>query len=170
MYMVSWTKTLKESFKEVARRVNLNGFNFVDLGAGKGKVVLLARELKILGSKNERYAGIDFESTLIEVAKSNSFKLFGDEGFFLNVDVYDIEWEEFSQKLLVYLYNPFDNLVLTKVLERIKDKQVVVIYVNPVHSQTFQAKGYYLLYEKIEWHANLNFSILTNSPKLLERS
>jgi SAM-dependent methyltransferase len=100
MYMVSWTKTLKTAFYEIIRRIDLDEFAFIDLGCGKGKAVLLARELQILGKDPQYYLGIDFSEDLIEIAKSNCNELFQDFGNFLVQDVLEIDWAKLPEKCL----------------------------------------------------------------------
>ena len=169
MYMVSWTSTVKKSFKEAICRFDLSGFVFIDLGCGKGKAVLLARELSLLGGDVVQYIGIDFVDSLVQIARNNSRKLFGDEGNFIVKDAIQVEWDKLPKNVLIFMYNPFDAVILDRVLSQIVDKQVISIYVNPVHQAVFQAKGYSLLYEKRDWHANLNFSLMTNIQEISER-
>ena len=162
MYMVSWTQTLNRAFKELTTIANIENYDFIDLGCGKGKACLIARKVELLGKSSLRYFGVDFESNLIAIAQENSIKIFKDEGNFIFEDVTKLDWKSFGEYLVVYLYNPFSSLIINEVLQQICDKKTIVLYTNPAEVETFMDLGYKVLYSKESWHANLNFKILTN--------
>jgi SAM-dependent methyltransferase len=167
MYMVSWSSTLRKSFLKTKVLFNLQNFDFIDLGSGKGKATLYARKSNLLG-ESDRYFGIDFEKSLVEIAKRNSIKMFGDPGNFFAEDVVEVEWDKYSRKLLIYMYNPFDSIVLKQVLEKIKTKKVIIVYVNPVETPLLVENGYKILYSFKSWHANLTYTLFTNMQILTE--
>jgi SAM-dependent methyltransferase len=169
MYMVSWTSTLRSALARTSKIINPAHFDFLDLGCGKGKACLVARQSQFLGSENLSYYGVDFEPQLVKVAISNSLKLFGEEGNFIECDVTKMNWNKFSENLIIYMYNPFNSLILTQVLNQLKSKNVLFIYCNPVELDTFIKFGYRVLHSTDSWHANLNFKIL-GSHKIEEVS
>jgi hypothetical protein len=168
MYMVSWTNTLRRSFKELQNIRNLSNCEFIDLGAGKGKATLFARKYHLIGAPG-RYWGIDFEESLISIAKRNSVTMFGDEGNFLQEDVVNINWERFGTDLVIYMYNPFNSNVMRHVLKQIENKNVTIIYVNPVEASTILEFGYESRINIRKWHANLSFGIFTQNHYGTER-
>ena len=74
MYMVSWTSTLRKALKRTSKIIDPVHFDFLDLGCGKGKACLVAKQSQFLGSENLNYFGVDFEPQLVKVAISNSLK------------------------------------------------------------------------------------------------
>jgi hypothetical protein len=162
MYMVSWTSTLKQMFKIAQPLVRSIDCDFIDLGCGKGKVYLMAKQSAFLGVSNQSYYGVDFEPSLINIANSNSLKLFGDKGSFILSDVTNLDWNKFKENIVIYMYNPFNSKILTLVLRQIKNKKVVILYSNPLETETFRSFGYRVIHSTDKWHANLSFKILTN--------
>jgi len=158
-YMVSWNRTLKQTQSHVTKLLkDLDGHSFVDYGCGKGKVVLWSAKKDILKIGN-RYVGIDFDSSLIEIAKSNANKMHLDAGIFKNANV--LNFLEYPEKEISFFYNPFDEKILSRLLEGLINRASAVIYVNPVHRQLFLDAGFISKIRKEEWHANLSYEIFT---------
>ncbi len=110
-------------------------FEFVDLGSGKGRVLLLASRRPF-----RRVTGVEFSSELAATAAANI------EAFRRRVpgcaptrsvhgDATQFEWPDGN--LCVYAYNPFDEHVMTAVLRNLVDamssahRRVVLVYYNP---------------------------------------
>jgi predicted RNA methylase len=108
---------------------------FLDIGSGKGRAMILAAEAgfrKVIGVEYAAELN-DIAHTNIEMVKSKfpktEFEL--SEG---DAVAYDIP-EEVD---VIYLFNPFDEETICKLLERIKpifnrDKKIHLVYVHPVH-------------------------------------
>lgn len=152
LYMSSWTREIKRSFHALrALAGDLGMFTFVDIGCGKGKVVLLWQKLLARSGIRQTVYGIDYYPPFIATARENSGKMFSHPGNFLYADATTLDYSRFGKKLVVYLYNPFGEVILRKVLQRLKNADVFVIYNNPVHADVFPEFGYELVYE----HAGL---------------
>lgn len=162
MYMVSWSSTLDKSFNHIKKNFKLSNFEFIDLGSGKGKAALMARESEIVGKSGEKYFGYDFDNSLIEIAKLNSIIMFGDDGKFSTLDVREIQWNSHSNSIVIYMYNPFTKEVMVDVLRALRKKKIILVYCNPVEHSTIQNFGYRLHQKYIGWHPNLNCNIYTN--------
>ena len=115
---------------------------FVDLGCGKGLVLMLAARLGF-----KRVIGVEFGRNLYEVALANLEKfqqrsagrppiemVFGDA----------VEFVFPAMALVLYLYHPFGPEVIAKVLDNLHaslsecPRSCWIVYVNPVHHRVFE--------------------------------
>ena len=161
MYMVSWTSVITKALDFVKRELmsSQSNYRFIDIGCGKGKVILVARLQKFIDRSPSSYIGIDFDGKLIEIARDNSSRLFGDQGEFLHADIVDFDFRQWNSCLILFLYNPFDQEVLSKFLLKLKDLSVIIIYVNPVHRDLLIGRGYTSRTQHSDWHPNLTFEV-----------
>lgn len=161
MYMVSWTSVIVKALDFVKEDLmtSESNYRFIDIGCGKGKVVLVARLHDFIGRNRSSYIGIDFDGKLIDTARDNSLHLFADEGEFLHADIVDFDFAQLNSSLVLFLYNPFDQDVLSKFLLKLKDLRVIIIYVNPVHRHLLIGHGYISRKHNSGWHPNLTFEI-----------
>lgn len=158
-YMVSWDRTLKQTQRDVMNLFDhLDDHYFVDYGCGKGKVVLWSLNKDIL-KIGQRYIGIDFDPSLVAIAKNNAKAMHLDEGVFRNANVLD--FLDYPDKEISFFYNPFDQKILEKLLVNLSGRATAVIYVNPVHRQLFLEAGFKSRIRKKSWHANLSYEIFT---------
>jgi SAM-dependent methyltransferase len=162
MYMVSWTSTVLKSLSRIDSHGLFGRYKLIDIGCGKGKVLLLARRKQLLGSGNENYIGIDFESRLVEIARQNSKRMFRDQGIFHCKDILDFSFADLGENLVFFLYNPFDSNVMRQFLQKIANCRCAIIYVNPVHSSILMERGFIEIEDSQSWHPNLCFKIFIN--------
>ncbi|RYZ07100.1 MAG: class I SAM-dependent methyltransferase [Myxococcales bacterium] len=112
--------------------VSHRDFTFVDLGCGKGRVVLMAAQYPF-----QRVVGVDISPTLTAVARSNVARFPArarrcDSVEICNADVTTFDLP--STNLLLHLYHPFDGEVTSAVLARLESslrqtpRRVVVAY------------------------------------------
>lgn len=118
-------------------------FAFVDYGAGKGRVVLLAMEMGFLP-----VTGVELSAPLCRIARSN-LAIFGAQNPSLpmarivEADATTVQPE--GRKIVAYFYNPFDAVIMARVRRRLEDalrngaERVIVIYANPEHGHVFAA-------------------------------
>jgi len=159
LYMTSWTNEVRRSFNFLRRRNILDReYIFIDVGCGKGKVCLL---WELFERKNNQgkctIVGIDYYEHFAEIARENYLKLFGTSGFFLTVDATVYDFSSIEKQLIVYLYNPFDQIVLKQVVDKLP-VNTIIIYNNPVHTAVF-ARGYEAIYQHLGWHPNVQTTI-----------
>lgn len=159
-YMVSWTKTLRDTQNHIAKlNIDLSEFTFVDYGCGKGKAILWSQKKDILNLRNN-YLGIDFDESLINIARANARKMKLNSDVFYHNNVLNFPY--YSSPEISYLYNPFDEIVLKKLLTTLKKRAKFVIYINPIHRQLFIDTGFRTHIRRNSWHANLSYEILVN--------
>ena len=158
-YMASWDKTLKITQEIVLEMLgNLEGHHFVDYGSGKGKAILWSLKNDILKLEG-KYLGIDFDPSLVEIAKNNARRMRFTPDVFINANV--LKYRNYPIKEISFFYNPFDEKVLTPLLESLIHRSSAVIYVNPVHRKIFLEAGLKSRVRKNGWHANLSYEIFS---------
>lgn len=115
--------------------VDLPNTTFVDWGAGKGRVALLAAQRPFF-----RVIGVEHDANLHAVAERN-LAAFDARGGRV-APVYFFRGDASRQPLpdgplVVYLYNPFGPDVLIPALARARRPELRVIYVNPLEELVF---------------------------------
>jgi len=131
------------AFRKVLRSI---GFpkqgTFVDIGSGKGKLLLLAAEYGF-----RRVVGVEISQQLCEVAEKNVAHYRGKTGRELNVrilqrDALDYQFED--DESVFCMFNPFDEVFLSRMLKNIQQslrrdqRDAWVIYVNPQHRKVVE--------------------------------
>ena len=114
---------------------------FVDLGCGKGRVLLVAAEAGFLDVR-----GVEFSSKLCELAAQNCAKYADrtESRAVFNIIQSDVVDYPVSDGDVFFLFKPFDAHVLGSVLQPIvdslaeRDRQIWIIYRNPVHEAVFE--------------------------------
>ena len=107
-------------------------YTFIDLGCGKGRAMLLAHRAGF-----PRGIGVDFSPRLLEIAQKNLQRV---EAYNFEVVCQDaVDFRFPDRPLYVFLYNPFDAEVLSKVLENLQKhtSDLVLAYIEPVHKRVF---------------------------------
>ncbi len=124
-----------------------NKVHFLDVGCGMGRALVVAAHF---GAK--KVSGIDFSKSLIAKAKANFTKLFVNKpNFSFHLAVQDAYYYDIPLDVdVVFLFNPFDDFILEKVLQNIdesileKPREMTIIYVNQVHKHLLTSYGYEL--------------------------
>jgi SAM-dependent methyltransferase len=114
---------------------------FIDFGSGKGKVLFAAAEFPF-----QRIIGVELSRELHEAAiknistyRSRTQKCTDIRPLCQDAGTYQLP----TEKLVLYLYNPFSEVVLMQVLDNLKNsilkhpRDIVVVYYNPVYRQLF---------------------------------
>jgi SAM-dependent methyltransferase len=124
---------------------SLDGYHFVDLGCGKGRPLLVASEFPF-----RQLIGVELSPTLAREAKKNAAvlqKRFPERAP-IRIDVADAGTYSFPPgHLVVFLYNPFGEEVIAKVVAGIEaalaaeKRTIFVVYYNPVFGACFDASG-----------------------------
>jgi 16S rRNA G966 N2-methylase RsmD len=120
-----------------------SGKVLVDFGSGKGRVLLIASEY---GFKEVR--GIELSSELCDIARKN-VSVYKEKiktetiCTILNTDVLDYQVKDDED--VFYMYNPFDDYVVTRVMEKINEsysnhkRKIWIIYRNAVHDEIIKS-------------------------------
>lgn len=129
------------------------GSVFVDVGCGKGKVLLMARRYPF-----KKLVGIEFDPTLCQIAESNlrQYEMitgWRSEAQVVCSDVLDYEIQ--ADQNVWFLYNPFDAVVIHQFLAKLSrsiaqhPRKVWLIYHVPRHEQALAGHG---LFMRSEYH------------------
>ena len=146
IYMASQTKDIKKSFVAVHQLLGkeFESYDFLDLGSGKGKVVLLWHIMCGKKKIKQSIRGIEYSEALVDISRANFVSLFkrpaGD--IFVCEDVTSFDFSVLRDRIIIFLANPFDDLIILKVIEKIKSKKVLVIYAIPTHIKVFKESGF----------------------------
>lgn len=112
-------------------------FCFVDLGAGKGRVLLIASTRPF-----RRLIGVEFAKELVKISQENLLSC--DRAEIVYADAADYDFPD--ENLVVYMYNPFERPVMEKVISRLakaekSGRRVYVIYHVPRELDIIQKYG-----------------------------
>lgn len=126
----------------------LTRYSFVDFGSGKGLVVMLASRYPF-----HSVHGVEMAPDLHAIAESNirKFQARNPDCPPLNLSCGDaLAFELPRQDLVAYLYNPFDAVLMQRCVARLVDaagqgRQLIVVYVNPLHREIFAGDGRFQL-------------------------
>ena len=120
---------------------------FVDLGAGKGQAVFLAAEFPF-----KRTVGVELSRPLHERALENCRTFRSRKQACRQIEMLCGDAAEFvfpREPLVIYIFNSFDDVVLTRVLGNLTasllehPRDVVLVYHNPQHRRVIDASGEY---------------------------
>ncbi len=128
-----------------------DGATFVDVGAGKGRVLLLAARHPF-----QRVLGLELDSKLVDIAQRNvrqasDPKRRVDDVTILHADATTAPWP--LGPLVVFLYNPFAGPALSQMLDQLEasleehPRPCVVAYLNPLFLDLFMERGWSLAAE-----------------------
>jgi 16S rRNA G966 N2-methylase RsmD len=141
---------VKQCFKKLSRYgLDISKASFLDIGSGKGRVMLLAAFIGF-----QRVTGIELDSELCRIAQRN-FELNRNK---LRCVSYAIFNEDAMQYALpetldvVFMFNPFGTSVMERVLQNLIMKckifnniapcqPLYIVYVNPVYADVFEKMG-----------------------------
>jgi predicted RNA methylase len=150
---VYYEATPASVFHRIMERLSIRheDYVFIDLGSGKGRVLLAASHYPF-----RELIGVEFASELHEIAtrnltnyrnrrrKSTRWRLeHGDAAEFRFPD----------ENIVLFLFNPFDSQILGRVLDNvathIRDnrKSVYVVYCNAKHATVFDSYRQFVLHE-----------------------
>ena len=153
-YEVSSPSLFKSAMKKIPK--NYKDFVFIDVGSGKGKVLLLA----------SRYAfseiiGIEISKTLNNIAKQNLLAIDHRQKKrqkCSNISLLSDDAASYQfplANIVLYLFNPFDDVILQKLLDSLKvvaasgQYKIHLIYCNAVHADTVQNSGIFTASSRI---------------------
>ena len=166
-YMASWTSEIKLTFYFLLKLLNFDftNYDFIDVGSGKGKVLCVWGMLLKKNLINQNIYGVEYYGPLVEVCKNNIKKFkFKSNIEIITEDIINIDFNLFKEKLILFLYNPFELNLLNALCKKIDyKKKVIIIYVNPLHKKQILKRNYSELLFKKGIHYNDTISILMKS-------
>ena len=117
-------------------------FTFIDIGAGKGRALLLASEFGF-----RRIIGIELLPELVKIARENA-RVFQQRGMGSAIEVTCEDATNFvfpAEPAVIFLFNPLPESALRAFLENLQSwlrqnsYPVYVIYANPIFEQAFRS-------------------------------
>jgi SAM-dependent methyltransferase len=97
--------------------LDIEGTTFVDVGSGKGRVLIIAATYPF-----ERIVGVEYSPALVDICQDNLRKVGIEERCEVVLgDAADYAFPE--RNLLAFLYNPFDATILARVLRNLAMKK-----------------------------------------------
>lgn len=142
----AWARALLKSLPIASYR----DYTFIDLGSGKGLMILLAAELPF-----RRVLGVELRRALHETAVSNlqryrRLELQCSDVQSLNLDACEFEFPK--DNLVLYMFNPFGQEVTEKVLNNLEasmadaPRDVVLIMLSPDFAHVVDGAASFALY------------------------
>src|SRR5262249_50425676 len=101
-----------------ALNINPQDFTFVDVGCGKGRILLVASEYPF-----QRVTGIELSKELQVIAEENIRKYHSKKRRCLDVSAVQADawdWMPPEENTVFFLYNPFDNVVMQRFLDNLE--------------------------------------------------
>lgn len=127
---------------------------FIDIGSGKGKACFYAAAR----GRFKRIIGVEFSGPLVEVADANKARFGAHDISFLNIDATGFSLPAGDN--LVFLFNPFGEVVLRQFLEnnleRFRQSRTVIAYANDQHRHCLAKLGFVTLFRNQEAQASLH--------------
>ena len=135
-----YSKTAETHLREIFNTITYTGNEkLLDIGCGKGVVLKVATEYPFA-----KIAGIEIDERLVNIA-SNNFKILGMTERIQCQNVNAAEFDGYGDYNVFFLFNPFSDSVVKKVMEKLLDvsrKSVItVIYHNPVYIDIFKQRS-----------------------------
>ena len=112
----------------------------VDLGCGKGSAICTIAEFPF-----EEVVGVELSEELVRIAQNNCRKLGIEKASFCVADAGD--FRELDRFTHIYMYNPFSQVVMTKVMQNLavslkrSPRKLTVIYFYPVYHEAIIQSG-----------------------------
>jgi SAM-dependent methyltransferase len=144
VYLTGYSAVAPSVFRQMCRRWidtlaarrRVQAFSFIDVGAGKGRALLLASELPF-----RKVIGVELSKQLAHTAAQNIERWKQEHRVLVPIrvvhqDILDFRWPR--TPLVVYLYNPFEREMIEQLIERLRwaakagSRCVDVLYLNPV--------------------------------------
>jgi tRNA1(Val) A37 N6-methylase TrmN6 len=124
---------------------------FVDLGAGMGRVVLLAARRSF-----RAVIGVEISPALVEVARENLASARDPKRVARDVKIVRADAAEYGfprGDLVVYMYNPFRAPIVSRVIANLREsgdgRHVVLLYHTPVERELIDEAGTFELVEDV---------------------
>lgn len=131
--------TLMRLFSEIYKETA--GFDFLDIGCGKGRAVFVAEYFGY-----DEITGIDLDEELISDARNNlkTYPFKRTESTIQLIKANAIEYEYHNKPTVYFLFNPFSEEVMQKVVNRIVTltrSETWFVYMNPLYLKPFEERG-----------------------------
>jgi SAM-dependent methyltransferase len=163
---IRYQVTRPAAFRRLLREMSLPpGETFVDIGCGKGLVLLLAGEFGF-----RRIVGVEHAPGLCDIARRNIEAAGGPDRSRYVVHCRDAADYEFpEEETVIYLFNPFDAVVLGHVMQRLgaslarNPRRAWLIYLFPRWHEVIEAQGAFAFDRRV-LHGDSEFAVYRHVP------
>jgi SAM-dependent methyltransferase len=165
-HAVHYQATKAGPLAKLLRRLRFpEGSVFVDFGSGKGRVLLLAAQEKF-----KRVVGVEFSSDLCAVARKNVELFRQKRPSLASVEIVEADAASYlvrPDENVFFLFNPFDEVVLAKVVQRIGESLAAhpraawMIYCTPRHARVVDEASCFDSHETLNF-GGMEFRIYAN--------
>ena len=147
-YVPSTFAVVEATLDLISDELNLEEDTFVDIGSGKGKVLIAAEKYGF-----NRVCGIEYTKNLHDIAQDNLKRLgIEHKAQSLNADASTHTFKD-DEKVL-YFFNPFIGKLLDDCIDNILASSAhssrLIIYVNPVEMEKFDKVFEQLVYKSVQ--------------------
>jgi hypothetical protein len=121
------------------------GSVLVDLGSGKGRVLMASSEFAF-----REVRGIEFARELCDIARRNCESYRRARGTSTNIEIIESDVVDYpikSDENVFFLFNPFDDVVLSRLLANIRrsletaSRKITIVYCNPKLNHVIEKQG-----------------------------
>lgn len=139
---------------DAARPFDASRYTFIDYGAGKGGALVLAASLDF-----RRVVGIELFASLHADALANIAALAARDRRAEAIELLCMDAAAYRPPpgdLFCYFYNPFDDVVMRKVLAILRSahhaspRRILIAYANPLHAEVFDRADFLRGYHRSE--------------------
>ncbi len=122
----------RTAFNEAAKHLTFENTKFIDLGCGKGRVLLLSARHNF-----KKRIGVELSENVAQICRSN-LKSKNVEHEIIVDSMLSVHWEDHiscEDQILIYAYNPTSVEILSKtiakIIAKVKNGKLLFIYTNP---------------------------------------
>ncbi|MEX0636080.1 MAG: class I SAM-dependent methyltransferase [Ferruginibacter sp.] len=153
--------------EDVFAAVSIQQFNhLLDIGSGKGRALCVAAHAGVC-----KLSGIDISKEFCDISIKNlehtatlfsniQYKIYNNDAFYFDIP---------SDVDSIFLFNPFDEVIMSAVLENIEEslvlhpRKMTIMYANPMQKHLFKNYDYKEIYhtQKLKY---LEALVLTKNP------
>lgn len=153
LYVASFTSVIINTVNIAKEKLGDERFynsQFVDLGCGKGKTLIVHAENFDNDQRNTRI-GIEYDPVLVKIAKDNIEQCRFSKSKIDIVADSAVNFKNYisSKELVVYLYNSFQGKTLRSVLDELSSIPHILIYVDPAEKSILENYEYTITKENI---------------------
>jgi SAM-dependent methyltransferase len=151
------------AINKIIRRLKVNSrrFTFIDLGSGKGRVLLVAAQYPF-----KSVIGIEFSKKLHDIALLN-IERFRDSGLHkttawsINCDAGQFDFAEIGDKI-IFCYNPFGAVLMDRVLDNLQSLacqkgETIFVYLGPMPQLVAERLNPFPVIDKGEFLSEFGF-------------
>jgi SAM-dependent methyltransferase len=137
-------------------RIEYSAYDFVDLGSGKGRVLLVASEFPF-----RQIIGIEFARELHDIATKNIARYVGRAQRCRDISSIHadaVEYQFADRPTVVFMFNPFRPAVLVPVLRNLQEsidqyrRDVILLYASPFHDRVVEEETELRLVSRQAYH------------------